>query len=496
MALVERVTNILLKPKFEWPKIAEESATTASLYTGYIMLLAALGPLVMAIKTGLGVAVLSYGISLGVTFLLAMIVDALAPTFGGEKNFVQSLKLTAYSYTAAWIAAVLQIIPFLGGVLSLLGAIYAWYTFYLGVAIMKKCPEEKAVVYTVAIVVCGLLLGIVLFGALMSMFFGGAMLGGAGLMHWQRRADVFRPDERAGLEGSRPSVRGRGAGLGVRRRHHRVRDAVEALPPRLRAAVQVALELRQRAAIHLALEIDHGVERHPVVVPTPGVEFRTLIAPQLEVGVAPDEAQQIPDLLLPAVAAPPFPFHPALRHLVTQPVARTTQNPDVVGMESDLLVQLPEHRLFGRFAGVDAALWKLPRVLADPLAPKDLVPGVDDDDGYVRAITVTIQHRGHPESLVDPIVPQNPDPAKRNTGAKPGPLTAGVANASGSTAPPSRRPARTPAARRAGTDSRRGRRAGRHRLPPGRGRRTVRAALENIFICSKMLYKSIYLIND
>jgi predicted lipid-binding transport protein (Tim44 family) len=48
---------------------------------------------------------------------------------------------------------------------------------------MKKCPEEKAVVYTVAIVVCGLLLGIVLFGALMSMFFGGAMLGGAGLMN-------------------------------------------------------------------------------------------------------------------------------------------------------------------------------------------------------------------------------------------------------------------------------------------------------------------------
>lgn len=178
MALVERVTNILLKPRFEWPRIAEESATTASLYTGYIMLLAALGPLAMAIKTGLAIAVASYAISLGVTWLLAMTVDALAPTFGGEKNFVQSLKLTAYSYTAAWIAAVLQIVPFLGGVLSLLGAIYAWYTFYLGVAVMKKCPEEKAVVYTVAIVICGLLLGMVLFFALMSMFFGGAMLGG------------------------------------------------------------------------------------------------------------------------------------------------------------------------------------------------------------------------------------------------------------------------------------------------------------------------------
>jgi hypothetical protein len=182
MALVDRITNILLKPKFEWPRIAEESATTGSLFTGYIMLLAALGPLALALKAGPGIAVLSYAISLGVTYVLAMIVDALAPTFGGEKNFIQSLKLTAYSYTAAWLAAVLQLIPILGGVLSLLGAIYAWYTFYLGVALMKKCPVEKAVVYTVAIVVCGLLLGIVLFAALMPVFMGGAMTGGAGFM--------------------------------------------------------------------------------------------------------------------------------------------------------------------------------------------------------------------------------------------------------------------------------------------------------------------------
>lgn len=181
MALVERITNIVLKPKFEWPKIAQESATTSSLYTGYIMLLAALGPLALAIETGLTVAVLSYAISLGVTYILALVVDALAPTFGGEKNFIQSLKLTAYSYTAAWLAAVLQLIPFLGVILSLLGAIYAWYTFYLGVAVMKKCPEEKAVVYTVAIVLCGLLLGVLLFGALMSVFLGGAMLGGGPL---------------------------------------------------------------------------------------------------------------------------------------------------------------------------------------------------------------------------------------------------------------------------------------------------------------------------
>jgi small-conductance mechanosensitive channel len=183
MTLVERVKNLLLQPKFEWPKIADEPASVGSVFTGYVMILAAIGPIVMALKGSVIAAIAGYLLGLGITYLLAMIVDALAPTFGGEKNFVQSLKLVAYSYTAAWVAAVLQIIPFLGVVLSLLGAIYAWYTFYLGVAVMKKCPEEKAVVYTVAIVVCGILLTMALFGVLMSLLFGGAMLTGAALMH-------------------------------------------------------------------------------------------------------------------------------------------------------------------------------------------------------------------------------------------------------------------------------------------------------------------------
>ena len=43
-------------------------------------------------------------------YLMALIVDALAPTFGGEKNFMQSLKLVAYSYTAAWLAGIFQLL--------------------------------------------------------------------------------------------------------------------------------------------------------------------------------------------------------------------------------------------------------------------------------------------------------------------------------------------------------------------------------------------------
>src|SRR5258708_37296328 len=120
MNLVDRVKNILLSPKEEWPKIAEEPATVGSLFTGYIMILAAIGPIAMILRSfalGTPVALVSYVVGLGVCYLMALIVDALAPSFGGEKNFIQSLKLIAYSYTATWIAGIFQIFGTLGGLI-------------------------------------------------------------------------------------------------------------------------------------------------------------------------------------------------------------------------------------------------------------------------------------------------------------------------------------------------------------------------------------------
>jgi Yip1 domain len=180
MALVDRVKNILLTPKTEWPRIAEEAATVQSIYVGYVLILAAIGPIAMAISMGtLGVtvAVVSYGVGLVVTYLLALIVDALAPTFGGEKNLVKSLQLIAYSYTAAWIAGIFHIVPVIGGLLALAAGIYSLYTFYLGVPAMKKCPQDKAVVYTIVVVVCGIVVGAVLFNVLFAVIAGGSMMG-------------------------------------------------------------------------------------------------------------------------------------------------------------------------------------------------------------------------------------------------------------------------------------------------------------------------------
>ena len=161
MNLIERIKGIVMDPRNEWVRIAPEPATVQSLYTGWIMILAAVGPIAMLVAMhSIQFAIAQYVLSLIITFVLAVIVDALAPSFGGTKDFIASLKLTAYSYTIAWLAGIFNLLGVLGGVLALAAAIYAFYTFYLGVPVLKKATPEKAVQFTLVIVVCGIVLGL------------------------------------------------------------------------------------------------------------------------------------------------------------------------------------------------------------------------------------------------------------------------------------------------------------------------------------------------
>jgi len=187
MSLVDRVKGILLSPKEEWPKIGSETATVPSIYSSYIMILAAIGPIAMMLRSmffgffgAIVGAIVMYVVALGCTYVMALIVDALATTFGGEKNFVQSLKLAAYASTAVWVAGILHLLGGLAGILILLAALYSLYTLYLGITVLKKCPQDKAVPYTLVVVVCVVVLFVILGSLVTSTMFGGmAMAGGA-----------------------------------------------------------------------------------------------------------------------------------------------------------------------------------------------------------------------------------------------------------------------------------------------------------------------------
>ncbi|HEX6634203.1 MAG TPA: Yip1 family protein [Usitatibacter sp.] len=193
MNLVDRAKKILLQPNAEWQVISAEPHTVQGLYTGYVMILAAIpavasfigysligvssfmGTYRWPIAAGISHMILQYVLSLGWVYVLALIIDALAPNFGGEKNFMQALKVSAFSPTAMWLAGIFSIIPLLG-ILGILAGLYSLYLLYTGLPVLMKTPAEKAVPYTVVVIVIAIVLGLVV-GALSALVVPGPMRG-------------------------------------------------------------------------------------------------------------------------------------------------------------------------------------------------------------------------------------------------------------------------------------------------------------------------------
>jgi hypothetical protein len=179
MNLVDRVKRILLSPGTEWQVIEAEPTTPAQLYTGYIVPLAAIGPIAqligysvfgitvplvgtyrVPIGSALSSALVTYVLSLAATYVLALIIDGLAPTFNGQRSQIGALKVAAYSSTASWVAGIFYLIPGLR-LLTILG-LYSLYLLYLGLPIVMKAPREKAVAYTAVVILAAIVLFMVI----------------------------------------------------------------------------------------------------------------------------------------------------------------------------------------------------------------------------------------------------------------------------------------------------------------------------------------------
>jgi len=125
---------------------------------GYSVLGVQFGTGMYRVPIGAGItsAVVMYILSLAGVYVLALIIDGLAPTFGGTKNQIQALKVAAYSSTASWVAGVFSILPGLRA-LTLLG-FYSIYVLYLGLPVLMKAPAEKAGAYTAIVIVAAIVL--------------------------------------------------------------------------------------------------------------------------------------------------------------------------------------------------------------------------------------------------------------------------------------------------------------------------------------------------
>jgi hypothetical protein len=179
MNLSTRVKNILLQPAGEWVVIDKEAGSAADLYKSYIIPLAAIGPVAaivglsiigvhlpmggsyrVSLVGAIGYAVTMFVIALAGTYILALIINALAPTFGGATNEFQALKVAAYSSTAAWVAGIFNLIPVLAFLQIL--ALYSVYLLYVGLPVLMKAPREKAMAYTGVVIIAA----VVIFGVL------------------------------------------------------------------------------------------------------------------------------------------------------------------------------------------------------------------------------------------------------------------------------------------------------------------------------------------
>lgn len=187
MNLIERVKSLLLQPKAEWAAISTESMSAGDLYKSYIIPLAAIGPAAsiigmsligismpfvgtfrVPVSSAIAHAVTSYVLTLVGVFVIALIIDALAPTFGGEKNQAQALKVATYASTPSWVAGIVMILPMLG-IIALLAALYGLYLLYLGLPMLMKAPQEKAIGYTAVVVVVAIVVMMVI-GAVSGLF--------------------------------------------------------------------------------------------------------------------------------------------------------------------------------------------------------------------------------------------------------------------------------------------------------------------------------------
>ena len=210
MDLVQRAKDIWLTPKTEWPVIAGETRPAGGLISGYVVPLALIGPVAgfiggsiigrslpfigtyrVSVLAGLEMAVFVFVMAIVGVFVISFIINALAPTFNGEKNSQQALKVAVYSYTPAWLAGVFNLLPLLG-LLGVLGALYGLYLLYVGLPRLMKCPEDKALGYTVVVVVCAIVLSLVV-TAVGGMFTGLRMMSFGG-MSGASQPDRAKPD--------------------------------------------------------------------------------------------------------------------------------------------------------------------------------------------------------------------------------------------------------------------------------------------------------------
>lgn len=169
-----RIARFALRPASEWRAIDAAPIGLAAIVAVWVLPFAAIRPLARLIGqlvfglAGWGpgwrpsVALLASKALIGFAsnvlglMLLALILAAIAPLFGGERSLMRAAKLMAFSAVPVGLAGVFALYPPLA-IFEILG-LYGAYLFWTGLPILLRIPADRvsalfATMFVVAFVV-------------------------------------------------------------------------------------------------------------------------------------------------------------------------------------------------------------------------------------------------------------------------------------------------------------------------------------------------------
>lgn len=170
--MIARIVALLTRPKAEWVRIDCEAASVRGLMLGWVMPLAAIGPVAKLIggqfftytndglrlspplMTALTEAVISYALSVAGLYVLSRLINGLATSFKGRRDPVAAMKVAAYSVTPAYLAGAFELLHVLQW-LEVAG-LYSLYLLFVGLPAVMHAPRKRVLVYTMVTILAGI----------------------------------------------------------------------------------------------------------------------------------------------------------------------------------------------------------------------------------------------------------------------------------------------------------------------------------------------------
>jgi hypothetical protein len=201
--LVERAKQLLLAPRETLPLTLAESGAAKDVMVPYVVTLAALGPVAGFLSIGLIgqyipsqtvfnttvpsmfvrspvaallVAIARFGMGLSAWAVLSLLLDRLAPAFGGKRDRAGAFKSAAAMLTPIYLAGALSLLnsaPYLDWLIyvgSIAALAYAVLIGIYAVPLQLSVPEPKATGHTLASLGITVFVTAVLYYVLTAMF--------------------------------------------------------------------------------------------------------------------------------------------------------------------------------------------------------------------------------------------------------------------------------------------------------------------------------------